>query len=57
MHSQKFKTNSYCIGGKHHSSTKDIVGQITINKKTGREIKLLVGKCVTCNRKKINDCF
>ena len=48
----KFETNSYCVGGKHHSETKNISGQITVNKKTGREIKLLVGKCVVRNRKK-----
>ena len=30
---------------------KNIVGEITINKKTGEEIKLLVGKCVVCHRK------
>ena len=52
MNSQKFKTNSYCVGGKHYSGTKNIAGQITINKKTGKESKLLVGKCVICNRKK-----
>ena len=47
----KFETNSYCVGGNHHSETKSISGEITVNKKTGREIKLLVGKCVVCNRK------
>ena len=52
MNSQKFETNSYCVGGKHRSGTKNITGGITINKKTGREIKLLVEKCVTFNRKK-----
>ena len=52
MNSQKFKTDSYCVGGKHRSGTKNISGEITINKKTGREIRLLVGKCVICNRKK-----
>ena len=52
MNSQKFKTDSYC-GGKHRSCTKNITGEITINKKTGREIKLLVGKCVICNRKNL----
>ena len=55
MNSQKFKTDSYCVGGKHRSGTKNITGEITINKKTGREIILLVGKCVICNRKKIYD--
>ena len=38
--------------GKHRSGTKNITGEISINNKTGREIKLLVGKCVICNRKK-----
>ena len=47
----KFETNSYCVGGKHHSGTKNISGEITINKKTNKEIKLLVGKCMACNRK------
>ena len=48
----KFETNSYCVGGKHYSGTKNISGEITINKKTGKEIKLLVGKCMVCKRKK-----
>ena len=52
MSSQKFKTDSYCVGGRHKSGTKNIVGEITIIKKTGKEVKLLVGKCVICNRKK-----
>ena len=49
---QKFKTDSYCVGGRHRSGTKNIVGEITINKKSGKEVKLLVGKCVICDRKK-----
>ena len=52
MSFQKFKSESYCVGGRHKSATKNIVGDITINKKTGKEVKLLVGKCVICNRKK-----
>ena len=52
MSSNKFKTDGYCVGGRHKSGTKNIVGEITINKKTGKEVKLLVGKCVICNRKK-----
>ena len=52
MSSQKFATNSYCVGGKHRSGTKNITGEITVNKKTGKEVKLLVGKCSICNRKK-----
>ena len=52
MNSQKFKTNSYCVGGEHYSRTKNVTGEITVNKKTGKQVKLLVGKCVICNRKK-----
>ena len=52
MSFQKLKTNSYCVGGRHQSATKNIVVDITINKKTSKEVKLLVGKCVICDRKK-----
>ena len=52
MNSQKFKSDSYCAGGKHRSGTKNITGEITVNKKTGKQIKLLVGKCLICDRKK-----
>ena len=52
MNSQNFKTNSYCVGGKHYSGMKNITGEITVNKKTGEQIKFLVGKCVICDRKK-----
>ena len=49
---QKFESDSYCVRGRHISGTKNMVGDITINKKTGKEVKLLVGKCVVCDRKK-----
>ena len=52
MNSQKFATNSYCVGGKHRSSTKNITAEITVYKKTGKEVKLLVGICSICYRKK-----
>ena len=52
MNSQNFKTNSHCVGGKHRSGTKNVTGEIIFNKKTVKEIKLLVGKCVICDRKK-----
>ena len=52
MSSQKFKSNSYCVGGRHYSSTTNITGDITINKKTGKQVKLLIGQCSICNRKK-----
>ena len=52
MSFNKYKTNSYCRGQRHYSGTKNITGEIAYNKKTGKEIKLLVGKCVICDRKK-----
>ena len=52
MSFNKFKTDGYCVGGRNKSGTKNIVGEITIYKKTGKEVKLLVGKCVICDRKK-----
>ena len=51
MSFQKFKTNNYCVGGKHRSGTKNVAGEISFNEKTGKEIKLLVGKCEVCNKK------
>ena len=33
MNSQKFRSDSYCVGGKHISGTKNITGEITVNKK------------------------
>ena len=33
MSSQKFKTDSYCVGGRHKSATKNILGEITLRKK------------------------
>ena len=50
--SQKFQSDSYCVGGRHRSGTKKIVGEIRNNKKTGKDVKLLVGQCMVCNRKK-----
>ena len=52
MSSQKFQSDSYCVGGRHRSGTKNIAGEFRNNKKTGKEIKLLFGKCVICDRKK-----
>ena len=49
---QKFKTNSYCIGGRHHSSTANITVYISINEKTGKEVNFLISRCSICNRKK-----
>ena len=32
---------------------KNIVREITFNEKTGKEIKLLFGKCVICDKRKL----
>ena len=43
----KFKTDSYCVGGRHRSATKNIYGDIT-----SKGSKVLIGNCLVCNRKK-----
>ena len=52
MSFNKFKNNSYCVGGKHYSATTNIRGDITQNKKTGAAVKLLRGTCSICKRNK-----
>ena len=52
MSFNKFKSNSYCVGGKHFSATSNIIGDVTYNKKTGSPVKLLRGSCTTCKRNK-----
>ena len=47
MSSQKLKSDSYCVGGKHRSATKNIYGDIT-----SKGSKVLIGFCSICNRKK-----
>ena len=44
---QKFKTNSYCVGGRHYSGSNNIRGFIT-----SKGTKMLKGNCVKCKRKK-----
>ena len=36
---------------KHYFGTKNIVGEIKFNRKTGKDIKLLVGQCLICNKR------
>ena len=43
----KFKTDSYCVGGRHRSTTVKIYGDIT-----SKGSKVLIGYCSVCNRKK-----
>ena len=47
MSFQKFKSGSYCVGGRHRSSTVKIYGDIT-----SKGSKVLIGYCSICNRKK-----
>ena len=44
---EKFKTNSYCVGGRHYSGTNIIRGFIT-----SKGTKTLKGNCVKCKRNK-----
>ena len=44
---KKFETNSYCVGGRHISATKNIYGSIT-----SKGNKVLNGYCSICDRKK-----
>ena len=43
----KFKTNSYCVGGRHYSGNNNIRGFIT-----SKSTKMLTGNCVKCKRNK-----
>ena len=52
MSFNKFENISYCVGGKHYSTTTNIRGDFTVNKKTGMPVKLLRGTCSTCKRNK-----
>ena len=47
MSFQKFKNDSFCVGGRHRSSTIKIYGDIT-----SKGSKVLIGYCSVCNRKK-----
>ena len=47
MSFQKFKSDSYCVGGRHRSATVKIYGDIT-----SKGSKILIGCCSVCNRKK-----
>ena len=43
----KFKTNSYCVGGRHYSGTNNIRGVIV-----AKGTKMLEGNCIKCKRNK-----
>ena len=46
MSFNKFKSDSYCVGGRHRSATVKIYGDIT-----SKGSKVLIGYCSVCNRK------
>ena len=47
MSFNKFKSDSYCVGGRHRSATVKIYGDIT-----SKGSKALIDFCSICNRKK-----
>ena len=47
MSFQKFKSDSFCVGGRHRSATVNIYGDIT-----SKGSKILIGYCSVCNREK-----
>ena len=47
MSSNRFRSDSYCVGGRHRSATVKIYADIT-----SKESKVLIGFCSICNRKK-----
>ena len=47
MSFRKFETHSYCVGGRHRSSTVKIYGDLTSSCS-----KVLIDYCSICNRKK-----
>ena len=47
MSLQKFKNNSYCVGGRHRSATTYVYGD-----KTSESSEVLIGQFSICNRKK-----
>ena len=44
---KKIENDSYCVGGRHRSATKNIYCSIT-----SKGSKVLIGSCSICNRKK-----
>ena len=47
MSFQNFKSDSFCVGGRHKSATVKIYGDVT-----SKGSKVLIGYCSVCNRKK-----
>ena len=51
MSFNKFKSESFCVGGRHRSATVIIIGDIS-----NKGSKVLICLCSLCNRKKKHDC-
>ena len=47
MKFQKFESDSFCVGGRHHSATKNLYGD-----ESSKESTVINGFCSLCNRKK-----
>ena len=50
--SNKFKANSYCVGGRHYSGTNNIRGVIgePASRISAKGTKMLRGSCTKCGR-------
>ena len=48
MSFEKIKSDSFCVGGRHRSATKNNYGD-----KTSKGITVILGICSICNRKKL----
>ena len=48
----KFKSYSYCVGGRLYTSTINIKPDIIFNKKTKKENKSFIVECSLCKRSK-----
>ena len=46
---KKFETNSYCVGGRHISATKNIYGSIT-----SKSNKVIIRYCSICSKKNLS---
>ena len=45
-------TKTYCLGGRHHSNTNNIVEYEKVNPRTKKLVKIIKGKCDICGRNK-----
>ena len=45
-------TKTWCVGGKHYSNTNNITQYEKVNPRTKKLVKIIKGRCSTCNRNK-----